>query len=95
VIETLVVICIGVIFMALLLPALSHAKRAVKRQNERRVEAESYDKFNIGDTVIVRGINVTGVVETTYAFGTYEVIVNGEKGVQKMTIKAPLLKLAN
>ena len=82
-IEFLVVIAIISILIALILPALVATKRQSERQRYQQTVQRS---IKVGDTVVISGINVTGVVNYADFGRNFDIIVKNESGaVEKLT----------
>ena len=76
-IELLVVIAIISILAAMLIPAVVTSKRKVQEKQRTEQQGSStrhQDAFNIGDTVYIDGMDITGKVNQVYSDGTGKIL---------------------
>jgi len=96
-IELLVVIAIIAVLSGLLVPAISTLKfNRNKSKTSYSILPEKaeikLDNFDIGDVVYIRGINLTGVVSSSY-FDGYRIITSEGKSIEN--VKLELLRKVN
>lgn len=100
-IELMVVLAILAILGALLLPALAKVKQ--RTQEKQRLEHRGLttapttgDTFQLGDTVIMDGMDITGKVNAVYGNGVVDLLVKNTNGTVSVIerVNGALLKKA-
>jgi prepilin-type N-terminal cleavage/methylation domain-containing protein len=88
VVEALVVIAIIAILAAMLLPALSKAKEI----KENRKNLTPAKVLKVGDTIVIGGINKTGVVNTLEDYGNRRVTIITTEGIKIENVSTEIVE---
>lgn len=59
-IEVMVVVAILMILAALIIPAINHTS---KRRTSGQTQGSSYSRFNVGDRVTIKSIDIDGTIQ--------------------------------